>query len=136
MSLEIIELLSEDDRQAYADRLAQELLKPVVPWYPKTRHFPEPHRLPEPPPREAPALSPKAPKSAPRLTRPVAPRKRRSSRRVQTPVLDDPAVQIQGTERIVAPPIAPIRRKHNSDMPFTRHAFNADAAIERAGEAL
>lgn len=136
MSLEIIELLSEDDRQAYADRLARELLKPVVPWNPKTRRLVEPHRLPEPPPREAPVPSLKAPKPAPRLTRPVAPRKRRSSRGVQTHVLDDPAVRIQGAVRIVAPPIAPMQRKHNSDMPFTRHAFNADAAIERAGEAL
>ena len=117
MSIEAIELLSAKDRRAYADKLALELLRPVPAWeWPRqTRSIGTP--------AEPEATQTRRPRPRPSLSR-IAVIERATG---------EPVTVVAGPQ---SAPIRPLPRPKPSGMAFVRRAFDAVAAVDRAGEAL
>lgn len=112
MSIEAIELMSERDRQAYADRLALELMRPVVPYRDRTE-FKRPSLVPAYPPP---------------MVRPAAPVR---SRPVRAPRPTSRAATVRKSEirpRAVIAPFRPVSKPQNAPTPFARRQFDPEAA--------
>lgn len=129
MNTDAIALLAESDRQALADRLALELMRPIPEWMPVDQSILLPvnrFQLPPAPP----------PEQEERPTRPVGPSSSRLSRSLRRKP-EKPTAAIEGApDGIRATPFVTGRAPRNSPTPFERGAFDAQSTIERAAEAL
>ena len=119
MSIEAIELMSERDRQAYADRLALEASRPILP-PPK---IVDRSLLPTPPP----LVDSGDEQALPQKKQAAHPVSKKRARRRPTPVR-----AAMTAEPI--PPFRPLFAPRKSEAPFERRQVNADAA--RAAAAL
>lgn len=164
MSLESVALLSEKDRQAYADRLARELMRPVPPWRPPGRGDSTRGAAIKTPKGAMKGSSPRRQVRSPR-PKPAAPTpvEQGSQRPVRTP----PGAQDRAVKKPAGTPrksrrVAPKdpqanalsdpetgrcnptdtrfargnARPVNSSMPFLRATFDAEAARARSSEGL
>ena len=112
MSIEAIELMNEADRQAYADRLALELMRPVPP-----------HRN-----RTDSKRSSLVPAFPPPMVRSPTPER---SKPVRRPRATSRAATTRASEvgpRVTVAPFRPLARQRNMPTPFAAAPFDAEAA--------
>lgn len=129
MNFDAIGLLAEHDRQALADRLALELMRPVPEWSPVDQCILLPRNRFELPP--APPVE-----DGPSPTRPVGPRGTRFSKSIRK-TRNNASVDLSSTpEAVRVAPFTVPRQARNDSMRFERGAFDAESAVQRALEGL